>query len=250
MKIDFQYLGSYLIALVNLIALGFTIYFSRNNRAKINSMNSINDTLNTSNEQLRISLSEIRREIGIGTEVDARNVLAKKYEIDELRKQVGALEASNQINLSRNELLEKQYESLNQILIAQQGAQKSAQAELDYKKELDRLEKKPIFKFYSGSRSPYGKSYALNLMNYGGTAELLGARCDDPNIQISIGVGQLINQNEKLGISWNDKLGGDIRKEYLIEIIYRDLLENGYVYQLYWNKEWNKSKNLTIQEEA
>jgi hypothetical protein len=90
------------INLIGLIVLWVKDYL---NSKRISNLEKINVSLNEINKTNVNKLDEICREIGIGHEINARNVIAKKYEIDEIRKQVIILENSNKLNIEKTEAL-------------------------------------------------------------------------------------------------------------------------------------------------
>jgi len=109
--------GPYTIAIINTIAVILSIYWNQKNKVKIQQTNNIISKLEKGNETLNNGLASINKEIGIGTEVSARSVIAKKYEIDEIRKQTGKL--ANQVEELKSTRLENKNKRVSEIIYKQ-----------------------------------------------------------------------------------------------------------------------------------
>jgi hypothetical protein len=227
--------GSCLVAGVNLIALGFTIhkvYWKQDKR--LDALAALKDQSQDNTVVIEQALMALKQELGISTEVEAKGVIAKKYELAELRSQVETLKAGN-------------LSTLNGLFAAQQAAATEVN---EYQRQKDILENKPLIKFANGHRTPRFASFQLKLINYGEQCAITGISSDADNIKTSTEIGKVVDKGDTFSTYWDFKDGTDIRGSYNIVISMTDRLDNTYQYKIAWKNTWDESdKSFGLLEE-
>jgi hypothetical protein len=189
----------------------------------------------------------LKQELGISTEVEAKGVIAKKYELAELRSQVETLKAGNEIQAERNAFMAEHLSTLNGLFAAQQAAATEVN---EYQRQKDILENKPLIKFANGHRTPRFASFQLKLINYGEQCAITGISSDADNIKTSTEIGKVVDKGDTFSTYWDFKDGTDIRGSYNIVISMTDRLDNTYQYKIAWKNTWDESdKSFGLLEE-
>lgn len=237
---NLEIMGPYLIALVNIIGLIVVWIKDYNKGQRINQLESLNKNIKNQTSQLSTKLTDIRKELGIGTEIGARAVIAKKYELDELRKQISSIDAIKDILKEKNELLEKKYDDL----IKQFGESAELQRQIDIrKKEEQKIKIKPRFKFSHCGLINDDRNGTFNFFNHGGKAHLIEIVSDRDDLVITYQREAVIKEDDDFGFTWGSTKDLSLRPAYQFIIRFTDEIGNKYIQTIDWNSQFGVMNN-------